>query len=96
MKEKIISLEEDFSNNEYYGTNVWTEEKYRTLSGNIPVLISAPHSVNQLRNDERYPILITYKEYIELLSKDIIDIMLKYKNFRLASEICEYLGYRTD
>ncbi len=52
MKEKIISLEEDFSNNEYYGTNVWTEEKYRTLSGNIPVLISAPHSVNQLRNDD--------------------------------------------
>ena len=52
--------------------------------------------VNQLRNDERYPILITYKEYIELLSKDIIDIMLKYKNFRVASEICEYLGYRTD
>ena len=32
--------------------------------------------VNQLRNDERYPILITYKEYIELLSKDKIDIML--------------------
>jgi len=52
MKDKIISLEEDFANNEYYGTNVWTEEKYRTLSGNVPVLISAPHSVNMLRYDD--------------------------------------------
>ena len=51
MKEEIIALEKDFKNNEYFGTNVWTEEKYRVLSGNYPVLISAPHSVNQLRGD---------------------------------------------
>lgn len=52
MKEAILSLESDFSNNEYYGTNVWTEEKYRILSGNTPVLLSAPHSVNQIRGDD--------------------------------------------
>ncbi len=52
MKDEILSLESDFANNEYFGTNVWTEEKYRVLSGNTPVLISAPHSVNQLRGDD--------------------------------------------
>lgn len=52
MKEEILSLETDFANNEYFGTNVWTEEKYRVLSGNIPVLLSAPHSVNQIRGEE--------------------------------------------
>ena len=52
MKEEIISLEEDFSNNGYYGTNVWTEEKYRVISGNTPVLLSAPHAVNQFRYDD--------------------------------------------
>lgn len=52
MKDEILSLESDFANNEYFGTNVWTEEKYRVLSGNIPILISAPHSVNQLRGDD--------------------------------------------
>ena len=29
MKEELISLEADFANNDYFGTNVWTEEKYR-------------------------------------------------------------------
>lgn len=52
MKEEILGLEADFSNNEYFGTNVWTEEKYRVLSGNTHVLISAPHSVNQIRGDD--------------------------------------------
>lgn len=55
MKEQILDLEADFSNNEYFGTNVWTEEKYRVLSGKIPVLLSAPHSVNQLRGEEVRP-----------------------------------------
>lgn len=52
MKDVILNLEEDFANNEYFGTNVWTEEKYRVLSGNFPVLLSAPHSVNQIRGDD--------------------------------------------
>lgn len=52
MKEEILKLEADFSNNEYFGTNVWTEEKYRTLSGKNKILLSAPHAVNQLRGDD--------------------------------------------
>ncbi len=52
MKEEILGLEADFANNEYFGTNVWTEEKYRVLSGNVPVLLSAPHAVNQIREDD--------------------------------------------
>ncbi len=52
MKEEIIGLEADFANNEYFGTNVWTEEKFRVLSGNVPVLLSAPHAVNQFREDD--------------------------------------------
>ncbi len=52
MKEIILGLEEDFANNNYFGTNLWTEEKFRVLSGKISVLLSAPHSVNQLRNEE--------------------------------------------
>lgn len=52
MKEEILGLESDFANNEYYGTNVWTDEKYRVLSGNLPVILSAPHAVNQFRGDD--------------------------------------------
>lgn len=52
MKDEILGLEADFANNEYFGTNVWTEEKYRVLSGNVPVLLSAPHAVNQIRGED--------------------------------------------
>ena len=52
MKDEILGLEADFANNEYFGTNVWTEEKYRVLSGSVPVLLSAPHAVNQIRGED--------------------------------------------
>lgn len=52
MKDEIIALESDFSNNGYYGTNVWTEEKYRVISGITPVLLSAPHAVNHFRSED--------------------------------------------
>ena len=52
MKDEILALESDFSNNSYYGTNVWTEEKYRVISGTNPVLLSAPHAVNQFRGED--------------------------------------------
>lgn len=55
MKEDILLLEKDFANNEYFGTNVWTEEKYRVLSGKLPVMVSAPHSVNQFREEDIRP-----------------------------------------
>ena len=52
MREEIFDLEADFANNEYFGTNVWTEEKYRVLSGSTPVLLSSPHAVNQFRDED--------------------------------------------
>ena len=52
MKDEILGLEADFANNEYFGTNVWSEEKYRVLSGSVPVLLSAPHAVNQIRGED--------------------------------------------
>ncbi len=52
MIEELLDLEKDFANNEYFGTNVWTDEKYRVISGNNSVLLSAPHSVNQIRLDD--------------------------------------------
>lgn len=51
MRNDLLDLETDFANNEYFGTNVWTEEKYRVISGGNKVLLSAPHSVNQIRGD---------------------------------------------
>lgn len=52
MRDELNALEADFANNEYFGTNVWTEEKYRVLSGNTRVLFSAPHAVNQIRGED--------------------------------------------
>ena len=49
---EILNIEKIFSNYEYFGTNVWTEEKYRVISGKKEILLSAPHSVNQFREDD--------------------------------------------
>jgi hypothetical protein len=51
--------------------------------------------INQLRNDEYCPILITYQEYLSMNVLDIIDILIKYKNFKSASQICKYLDYES-
>ena len=51
--------------------------------------------MNHIRNDEEYPIFITYKEYLELNSEDIIEILIRYKNFKSASQISKYLDYGT-
>jgi hypothetical protein len=51
--------------------------------------------INQLRNDENCPILITYQEYLSMNVLDIIDILIKYKNFKSASQICKYLDYES-
>ena len=51
--------------------------------------------LNHIRNDEEYPIFITYKEYLELNSEDIIEILIRYKNFKSASQISKYLDYGT-
>ena len=49
--------------------------------------------VNNLRNDPRYPVFITFKEYEQLDPKDIISILIKYRNFQLAADISKFLDY---
>ena len=49
--------------------------------------------INQLRNDEKYPIFITYREFIRLEYTDIIDTLIQYKNFKSAAQISKFLGY---
>lgn len=51
-EEYISKQEMQFMNNDYFGSS---ENDYKYKSGTIPVLISAPHSVKQYRNN-------TYKE----------------------------------
>lgn len=47
--EYIKELETQFISNNYFGNS---KEDYEYQSGNIPILISAPHTVKQLRNGE--------------------------------------------
>ena len=47
--------------------------------------------VNNLRNDEHFPIYITFREYKEMKSKEIIGRLLKYNNFQLAADISTFL-----
>lgn len=79
MKEEILGLEADFANNEYFGTNVWTEEKYRVLSGRIPVLLSAPHAVNQLRGDD----VRDSEKYTGAITRYISNLTDSYAIFQL-------------
>ena len=51
--------------------------------------------VNQLRNDDYFPLFITFKEYQEYQHLDIIEILIQYKNFKSASQISNYLEYDT-
>lgn len=79
MKEEILGLEADFANNEYFGTNIWTEEKYRVLSGRIPVLLSAPHAVNQLRGDD----VRNSEKYTGAITRYISNLTDSYAIFQL-------------
>lgn len=79
MKEEILDLEADFANNEYFGTNVWTEEKYRVLSGNLPILISAPHAVNQIRGDD----VRDAEKYTGSLTRYLSNVTNSYAIFEL-------------
>ena len=74
-----------------YGKNFVNKEefnytKFNGICKNIRI-------INQLRNDEKYPIFITYNEYIEMDPLDMIEILIKYKNFKVAAEMCKFLEY---
>ena len=49
--------------------------------------------INNLRNDKKYPVFITFREYKEMNTKEIINRLLKYKNYKLAADICKFLDY---
>ena len=49
--------------------------------------------INNLRNDKKYPVYITFREYKDLEPKEIIGRLLKYYNFRLAADISKFLDY---
>jgi len=49
--------------------------------------------INNLRNDPKYPVFITYKEYVRIDPKDLISILIKYRNFQLAANISRFLDY---
>ena len=51
--------------------------------------------INNLRNDKNTPIFITFREYKQVNSKDIISKLIKYKNFKLAYDISKFLEYGT-
>lgn len=47
--EYIIDLENKFRNNSYNGINN-KNNNFKVINGNLPILLSAPHAVNQYRN----------------------------------------------
>ena len=49
--------------------------------------------INNLRNDPKYPVYITFREYKELDPQDLISILIKYRNFQLAANISKFLDY---
>ena len=49
--------------------------------------------INNLRNDHDTPFFITYKEFQELDPKDLISILIKYRNFQLAADITKFIDY---
>ena len=50
-------------------------------------------TINNLRNDKKYPVYITYREYKEMDAQDIISILINYNNFQLAANISKFLDY---
>ena len=49
--------------------------------------------VNNLRNHSKFPRLITFNEYKNMDSKDLIKKLMRNLNFGLAFEICHFLNY---
>ena len=51
--------------------------------------------INNLRNNKDTPVFITFREYKQTSSKEIISKLIKYKNFKLAADISKFLEYGT-
>ena len=63
-------------------------DKYVEICKNIRI-------INEIRNNKKSPIFITYKEYENLQYKESIKIITSQLNFNLAFIISKYLGYST-
>lgn len=75
--EYINSLEEEFSLNDYNGVKT-DKESFKYVEGKIPILISCPHSVNQIRRGG----LKVREKYVGAVSKlicEVTDTNLIYK-----------------
>ena len=62
----ILEEEKEFFTNKYMGLS---KNDYKYKKGSIPILISAPHSVKQIRNDELKPADIYTGAIIKTLGK---------------------------
>ena len=51
--------------------------------------------INELRNNEKSPIFITYKEFKDISLKQLIKNIMSQLNFKLAYDISKYVGYST-
>lgn len=51
MVEKLIELEKIYSKNNYYGEKI-NGQTIKIKKGTIPILLTAPHSVRQIRNNK--------------------------------------------
>ena len=47
--------------------------------------------INNLRNNEKKPRLITYSEYENIETRDLIKYLVRALDFEMASKICQYL-----
>ena len=63
----ILEEEKEFFTNKYMGLS---KNDYKYKKGSIPILISAPHSVKQIRNDELKPADIYTGAIIKTLGKN--------------------------
>ena len=52
-------------------------------------------TVNELRNNSKSPIFITYKEFIEIFHEDLIKSIMSQLNYQLAFLVSKYLDYNT-
>ena len=90
MVNDIIELETLFSSNNYFGNN---EGDFRIVSGNIPIMLSAPHAVNCIKHGSvKYADILTGS--ISLLMNKLtgchVICSTKTSDYDSNSDDCEY------
>ena len=75
-----------------FGKNFMDKESFNFL--NYVEICKKIRVLNQIRNDKKTPFFITYNEFDGLGVQKLIEILIKYKNFKSADEINKFLDYR--